>query len=185
MKERCKAEFHEEYNYGREQTLREYISEPLTLNQKRKLKRGFPQKNQNFKLELNFKQLLSNPILLIFMPIIATFLTIQTFGKLGHKIYQGLKDDPRINIDYYGDQDILMYWKSLQDAVFSSTIKVMEKHDVDIYNFVNKIQTIMNIGTMITSNNIHNDYSFNNNGFYNSGNFDFTGRDFTGRDVNN
>ena len=154
------AKLQEEYNYGIDKTLREYIAEPLSFKRKENLK----EKVSNFRI----KKIISNPLLflnpigifiiftaillwiLISMPFLVTMIINTDFKRL-LKVNREIK----VNFDYYGTQDTLLYWKTIQTTIFNSTIKTLQSEKVDISEF-EIFKQVINNGLMIDANTITN-----------------------------
>ncbi|GAB1544194.1 hypothetical protein NUACC21_68700 [Scytonema sp. NUACC21] len=160
VKQKRAAEFQEEYDYGVSQTLREYIAQPLNLEEKRDITRNFGNQNQSFKLNRSIKSIISNPILLIVFILIAPFLLVLGLILILLNFvlnrYRSLDRDVKISFDYYGCQDVFMYWKAIQDAIFNGTIKVLKRHGVDTSQFEETAAGIVNSGVIITAGTITN-----------------------------
>lgn len=54
--------------------------------------------------------------------------------------------------NYYGAQDLVMYWKSLEDAILSGIISLLKHYHVDTSQLEQTTRTIINNGVMITGN---------------------------------
>jgi len=59
------------------------------------------------------------------------------------------------NLDYYGTQDVFMYWKAIQDAIFSGTIKCLKDGGVDTTNLEGISTQIVNNAITVSAGNIH------------------------------
>lgn len=158
-KQRRASELQEEYNYGLEQTLREYVAEPLNLEENRKLHPNrFTSGEQSFLQNLNFRKILSNPILLIALfvlgPIllpIAIFLAVFTWFLNRYK--ETIKSF-NTNLDYYGTQDLFMYWKAIQDAIFAGTIKLLKENNIDTQRLEGILAEIVNNSVTVNAGDI-------------------------------
>ena len=149
-KQKRMAKLQEEYNYGKEETLREFIAEPLTFESYQKKLRLLENK-KGFNISISIKRFM-NPIgiilLLFLLPVVIVVYLFNLFRKLDRDI--------KINYDYYGTQDVLMYWKSIQDAIYKSTINLLKEKGVDVSDFEQAMTAIINNGTMVTAGNIAN-----------------------------
>ncbi|MDE5078060.1 MAG: hypothetical protein O4751_07190 [Trichodesmium sp. St2_bin6] len=154
------AELQEEYNYGVDKTLREYIAEPLSFQRKENLKEKVS--------TLTIKKIIFNPLFFlnpigIFIIFNAIWLWVLFWIPLSFAILVNtdlkalLKVDReiKVNFDYYGTQDTLLYWKTIQTTIFHSTIKTLKEKGVDTLEFEN-FQQIINNGLMIDANTITN-----------------------------
>lgn len=54
---------------------------------------------------------------------------------------------------YYGIQDLIMYWKSINQAVLTSMIEVLKRHEVDTSQFQEMATNIINQGVMVSGGN--------------------------------
>ncbi|NER21446.1 MAG: FHA domain-containing protein [Symploca sp. SIO1C2] len=164
------AEFQEEYNYGIPYTFREFISEKLNLEVNRSFDRGRGVKNDTgFKLDFRFKKIITNPILLLFLFIFGAFLIIP--GLIGiiiyyiFRFYRNPTKEIKTNLDYYGTQDLLMYWQAIQDSIFRNTVKLLRSNNIDTSQLEQILQQIVNNGVIVNANNL----SGNVNQIQNSG----------------
>ncbi|MFM6645197.1 MAG: FHA domain-containing protein [Microcystis panniformis] len=161
-RQRRAAEFQEEYNYGLEQTFREFIAEPLDLSQRARRQQTVNlAKNPLSRSIKNFiSQLRRTPLgILILIILILTFfplLIILAIFIFFVNRYRQLNTDLKVSFDYYGTQDVLMYWKSIQNAIFSSTIKLLKSQGIDSSEFERSVISIINNVTRITAGNITN-----------------------------
>lgn len=152
MKQRRAAELQEEYNYGIEQTLREYVAEPLNMDENRKLHLNHRSGQQpSFLTSLNLRKIFSNPILLgsVFLlgPVLLPFAAFITAVMWFLNLYKKTIGTFSTNLDYYGTQDVFLYWKAIQDAIFSGAIKLLKEYDVDT-------TALEGISTQIISNSV-------------------------------
>lgn len=157
-RQRRAAEFQEEYNYGLEQTFREFIAEPLDLSQRARRQQTVNlAKNPLSRSIKNFiSQLRRTPLgILILIILILTFFPLAIFIFFVNR-YRQLNTDLKVSFDYYGTQDVLMYWKSIQNAIFSSTIKLLKSQGIDSSEFERSVISIINNVTRITAGNITN-----------------------------
>lgn len=157
-RQRRAAEFQEEYNYGLEQTFREFIAEPLDLSQRARRQQTVNlAKNPLSRSIKNFiSQLRRTPLgILILIILILTFFPLAIFIFFVNR-YRQLNTDLKVSFDYYGTQDVLMYWKSIQNAIFSSTIKLLKSQGIDSSEFEISVISIINNVTRITAGNITN-----------------------------
>ena len=51
---------------------------------------------------------------------------------------------------YYGVQDLTMYWKSIEQAVLDGTVKLLKQYGVDVSQFEQVANTIVNNGIMVS-----------------------------------
>ena len=141
------AKFQEEYSYGLEQTFREYIAEPLNLENK---------KNRNnrdkYKPKIPINKLRRNPLGWLLLIIISPILLILYFLNS----YRQVDLDLKVNLDYYGTQDVLMYWKAIQESIFKGTRRLLKRKGVDTTDFESSVSGIVNNGVMLNANNITN-----------------------------
>ncbi|CCH97880.1 hypothetical protein MICAB_3970008 [Microcystis aeruginosa PCC 9717] len=161
-RQRRAAEFQEEYNYGLEQTFREFIAEPLDLSQRARRQQTVNlAKNPLSRSIKNFiNQLRRTPlgILILIILILAfspLFIILAIFTFFANP-YRQLNTDLKVSFDYYGTQDVLMYWKSIQNGIFSSTIKLLKSQGIDSSEFERSVISIINNVTRITAGNITN-----------------------------
>lgn len=161
-RQRRAAEFQEEYNYGLEQTFREFIAEPLDLSQRARRQQTVNlAKNPLSRSIKNFiSQLRRTPlgILILIILILAfspLFIILAIFIFFANR-YRQLNTDLKVSFDYYGTQDVLMYWKSIQNGIFSSTIKLLKSQGIDSSEFERSVISIINNVTRITAGNITN-----------------------------
>lgn len=158
-KQRRAAEFREEYNYGVEQTLREFVAEPLNLdpNQSSRISRPF-KKNRRSDFNFSFKKLLANPLLLIVVITLSPILVPTTliFLTINWSLtrYRDLNRDFSINLDYYGTQDVFLYWKATQDAIFNGTINLLKQKGVDTSKFEQASSQISNNSITVNAGSI-------------------------------
>jgi hypothetical protein len=54
---------------------------------------------------------------------------------------------------YYGVQDLTMYWKSIDGAIFASLIRLLKRYGVDTSQFEEAAKTIINTGVMVSGGN--------------------------------
>lgn len=54
---------------------------------------------------------------------------------------------------YYGIQDLIMYWKSIDQAVLASMIEILKRHGVDTSQFQEMATNIINQGVMVSGGN--------------------------------
>ena len=154
------AKLQEEYNYGIDKTLREYIAEPLSFKRKENLK----EKVSNFRI----KKIISNPLLflnpiglfIIFNAILLWILILIPFSvtmiiNTDFKRLLTVNREIKVNFDYYGTQDTLLYWKTIQTTIFNSTIKTLQSEGVDTSEF-EIFKQVINNGLMIDANTITN-----------------------------
>ncbi|MBK7920022.1 MAG: hypothetical protein IPJ94_27950 [Chloroflexi bacterium] len=52
--------------------------------------------------------------------------------------------------NYFGVQDLTMYWKTLDEAVLSSIVKTLKNHGVEVSKFEEQAAGIINNGVMVT-----------------------------------
>ncbi|NEQ37953.1 MAG: FHA domain-containing protein [Okeania sp. SIO3I5] len=158
FRQKRSAEFQEEYNYGVDKTLREYIAEPLFLERKEK------EKVSNFTIrKVVFNPwLYQNPIGILIIVIVIFLwslvwipLSLAAFVNTGLKAFLRVDRDIKINFDYYGAQDTLFFWKTIQTTIFNSTIKTLKNLGVDTSEF-EFFKQVINNGIMIDANNITN-----------------------------
>jgi hypothetical protein len=161
-RQRRAAEFQEEYNYGLEQTFREFIAEPLDLSQRARRQQTVNlAKNPLSRSIKNFiSQLRRTPlgILILIILILAfspLFIILAIFIFFANR-YRQLNTDLKVSFDYYGTQDVLMYWKSIQNGIFFSTIKLLKSQGIDSSEFERSVISIINNVTRITAGNITN-----------------------------
>ncbi len=158
-RERRAADAQEEYNYGLPDTFREFIAERLYLGVDRRVKtsRGRGAKNAN-QSNFTFRKIITNPFLLVFLLVFGLFLIIPALiGILISyilKFYRNLNKDNKINVDYYGIQDLFMYWKAIQDSIFTSTVKLLRNYNVDTSQLELIFQQIVNNGVVVNANNL-------------------------------
>ncbi|NEP90007.1 MAG: hypothetical protein F6K18_26055 [Okeania sp. SIO2C2] len=151
------AEFGEEYNYGVDKTLREYVAEPLFFERKEK------EKGSNFTIrQIVFNPRLYNPIgiVIIVIAVLLWFfvwipLLLAAFVNIGLNAFLRVDRYLKINFDYYGAQDTLLYWKTIQTSIFNSTIKTLKDWGVDTSEF-EFFKQVINNGITIDANNITN-----------------------------
>lgn len=56
---------------------------------------------------------------------------------------------------YYGNQDLVMYWRAIQQALFAGIISVLKKHNVDTSQFEKSAASIINYGVMVTGGQLN------------------------------
>ncbi|NJP08222.1 MAG: FHA domain-containing protein [Leptolyngbyaceae cyanobacterium RU_5_1] len=163
-KQRRLAEFREEYNYGIAQTLREFAAEPLNLDpyqgQNKQSRKAAKKGGSSTSSRVSLRKVLTNPILLIILlplsviliPLILVLLILNWFLNR----YRNLNRDFSINLDYYGTQDVFMYWKAIQKAIFRSTIDLLRQKGIDTSQFERISSRIIDSSTHITVGNIGN-----------------------------
>ena len=140
FQQRRAACFQEEYNYGIEQTFREFIAEPVDFNQQDRLRQKIYRSknpiNQFIINPLNLlrKNILGILILFVFLPLVLPFLF---FSFIFHFLLTMPRNltEPKVTFDYYGTQDLLMYWKALQTNIFSNTLRILKIHNIDTSDF--------------------------------------------------
>lgn len=158
-KQRRAAEFQEEYNYGVEQTLREYVAEPLNLEENRKLHPNrATNRGQSFLARLNLRKIFSNPILLFAMfvlgPILLPFAIFIAVFMWFLNRFKETVGTFSTNLDYYGTQDIFMYWKAIQNGIFSGAIKLLKDKGVDTSTLEGVSSQIINNSVTVSAGNI-------------------------------
>lgn len=52
--------------------------------------------------------------------------------------------------NYYGVQDLTMYWKAIQEAIFSGFVELLQEKGVDTSKFEEKTMSIINNGVMVS-----------------------------------
>ena len=169
IKQKYLAEIEEEYNYGHSLTFREFIAEPLYHDLL--IYDYFKKPSLNDIILSKIKSFITNPtgfIIILLLSITALFLIPGTitiwicsliilfaiylmifpnsFIQLDRKI--------KINYDYYATEDMLMYWKSIQDLIFKNTIQFLKDNGVDVSDFERAANTIINNSTIITAGDI-------------------------------
>jgi ABC-type Fe3+ transport system permease subunit len=156
------AEFQEEYNYGLEQTFREFIAEPLDLSQRARrqqtvnlAKNPLSRSIKNFNNQLRTTPLGILILIILILFFLPLFITLAIFSFFANR-YRQLNTDLKVSFDYYGTQDVLMYWKSIQNTIFSSTIKLLKSQGIDSSEFERSVISIINNVTRITAGNITN-----------------------------
>ena len=158
-KQRRAADFQEEYNYGVEQTLREYVAEPLSLEENRKLHPNrATSRGQSFLARLNLRQIFSNPILLFAMfvlgPILLPFAIFIGAIMWFLNRFKETVGTFSTNLDYYGTQDVFMYWKAIQNGIFSGAIKLLKDKGVDTSTLEGVSSQIINNSVTVSAGNI-------------------------------
>ncbi|NET56924.1 MAG: FHA domain-containing protein [Symploca sp. SIO2E6] len=155
------ANFQEEYNYGILYTFREFISEKLNLEVNRSLESSRGVKNNTgFKLNFQFGKIITNPSLLIILFVVGPFLVIP--GLIGiiiyyiFRFYRNSTQEVKTNLDYYGTQDLFMYWQAIQDSIFRNTVKLLKNYNVDTSQLEQIFQQIVNNGVVVNANTIKN-----------------------------
>ncbi|CCI15022.1 membrane hypothetical protein [Microcystis aeruginosa PCC 9807] len=161
-RQRRAAEFQEEYNYGLEQTFREFIAEPLDLSQRARrqqtvnlAKNPLSRSIKNFISQLRRTPLGILILIILILTFFPLFIILAIFIFFVNR-YRQLNTDLKVSFDYYGTQDVLMYWKSIQNAIFSSTIKLLKSQGIDSSEFERSVISIINNVTRITAGNITN-----------------------------
>jgi hypothetical protein len=161
------AKIQEEYNYGRDITFREFIAEPLYGTGERKAYFGY-------NIFYWIKSFIGNPTgfiitigliigCVMFIPdsivrwivgiIMGMFITVLAITPSSFFL---LERELKVSYDFYGTQDMLIYWKSLQNIIFKSTIRLLKEQGVDVSEFEEAVMNIVNNGTMVTAGNISN-----------------------------
>jgi hypothetical protein len=56
---------------------------------------------------------------------------------------------------YYGNQDLIMYWRAIQQAIFKGVLDVLKKHDLNTSQFETSIRAITNYGVMVTGGSLN------------------------------
>ncbi|MEM9218279.1 MAG: FHA domain-containing protein [Cyanobacteria bacterium P01_F01_bin.150] len=141
IKQRRAVELEEEYNYGIPKTFREEIAEQLDLE-------GKPQNPVLVNL--------ANPGFSLFRFLINL---IKSIFLLSNRIlsFNLILDRERTkNFDYYGAQDVFMYWKAIQEAIFRGTIELLKENGVNTAQFEQDAASIVNYGVMVTASTISN-----------------------------
>ncbi|NEQ96801.1 MAG: hypothetical protein F6K30_08770 [Cyanothece sp. SIO2G6] len=141
IKQRQAVELEEEYNYGIPKTFREEIAEQLDLE-------GKPQNPVLINL--------ANPGFSLFRFLINL---IKSIFLLLNRIlsFNLILDRERTrNFDYYGAQDVFMYWKAIQEAIFRGTVELLKENGVDTAQFEQDAASIVNYGVMVTASTISN-----------------------------
>jgi hypothetical protein len=84
-------------------------------------------------------------------------------ARLHEEYNYGLKQTFRESIanpfdsNYYGNQDLVMYWRSIQQAVFKGIISVLKEENLDTSQFEKSAQAIVNHGVMVTGGSLRTD----------------------------
>jgi hypothetical protein len=52
--------------------------------------------------------------------------------------------------DYYGVQDLTMYWRSIEEAVLNGVVELLESKGVDVSQFKEQATTVINSGIMVS-----------------------------------
>lgn len=52
--------------------------------------------------------------------------------------------------DYYGVQDLTMYWRSIEESVLHGVVELLEHHGVDVSQFKEQATTVINSGIMVS-----------------------------------
>ncbi|NEP57276.1 MAG: FHA domain-containing protein [Symploca sp. SIO2G7] len=184
--QRRAAYFQEEYNYGIPRTLREFISEKLNfeVNHRFKTSRGVKNANQS---RFSLKKVLSNPILLILLLVCSVFffipvlISILIYNVL--RFYRNSNQEIKTNLDYYGIQDLLMYWQAIQDSIFTNTVRLLKDYNIDISEIEQTFQQVVNNSVVMNADTVTNPtYNMQNSQF--GGGFAATGNVYGGS-VNN
>ena len=141
IKQRRAVELEEEYNYGIPKTFREEIAEQLDLE-------GKPQNPVLINL--------ANPGFSLFRFLINSIKSIFLLLNRVLSFNLVLERERTKNFDYYGAQDVFMYWKAIQEGVFRATVELLRENGVDTTQFEKDAASIVNYGVMLTASTISN-----------------------------
>ena len=56
---------------------------------------------------------------------------------------------------YYANQDLIMYWRAIQQAMFKGVLDLLKSHDLNTSQFETSIRAITNYGVMVTGGNLN------------------------------
>jgi hypothetical protein len=56
---------------------------------------------------------------------------------------------------YYGNQDLVMYWRAIQQSLFKGITTVLKENNLDTSQFENSVQAIINHGVMVTGGHLN------------------------------
>jgi len=122
----------------------------------RRERRGIrPEEIKNFISQLRRTPLGILILIILILAFSPLFIILAIFIFFANR-YRQLNTDLKVSFDYYGTQDVLMYWKSIQNGIFSSTIKLLKSQGIDSSEFERSVISIINNVTRITAGNITN-----------------------------
>lgn len=154
------AKLQEEYSYGHKKTLREHVAEPLYLDPSWETRLSLQSDEQNSSFNLKSIRSTVRDLPLIFTVILLPLFIVVFAIKSFKDRFESLISEPKINFDYYGAQDVFMYWKAIQTSVFRSTLGLLEEYGVDISEFEANASKIIDNSISITAGSIINSGQF-------------------------